>query len=481
MKKTGNQQLINKAGIIVTAVVYSFAMSCSTINTKTEPLKNPIFAQNLSTSRDGLLSPIAQKVFERINDPNFTKESNATIPKDSYLTFGNKFIKPLVDGTQIFPGFKEIISKAEHEVKLVSFEWNDKTDAARVIGEGLKLAEQNIPAGKKLAVKIIIDQVREQGNKVIKALLNSRKNWNLDPNKIDLDLAVHPHTALGAIHTKYLVVDGKSVIITGANVQDVHNFTPDIWHDTGYNIEGPIANSIQKDFEQAWENDSKYLTCTEPESSEQCTDGDPNLHPHAPVKILATPFNDGFPIIALTKSARELFNKDIANPLDQGWLAAMENAQTYINIETPNINAAGFQDAVVAAVKRGILVKIITGKGFNDASENLPTQGGKNSEIVKKLQKQITKEAFDMRGKLQFRWYSKTGNYPVDGNKANASHTKYMSVDGKITIIGSGNMDTQTWKQSREFNFLLDEPSVTNTIENAFFNSDWQRAIQIPY
>jgi phosphatidylserine/phosphatidylglycerophosphate/cardiolipin synthase-like enzyme len=478
MEKTVNRKnLISKAGTTIICLAYSLTAACS--GGVTGLLNNPASILKISNTGNPLLSNIATKVFERINNDKFTKVENGTIPRAAYLTFGNKFNSVYVDGTQIFPGFKEVISKAQKEVRLVSFEWNDKTDASRLIGEGLKIAQQNLPAGKKLSVKIMVDQVREQGNMVIRNLLTSRKNWNLDPAKVDLQLAVYPHIGLGANHSKYLVVDGQNVVLTGANVQDVHNFTPKIWHDTGYNIEGPVSYSILKDFEEAWTNHSKPIKCTDPES--ECASDPLPPSPGAPQAGENPPVVSGFPIIALTKTSKEFIGRDIDNPVDQGWLAAMENAQTYINIETPNINASGFQDAVIAAAKRGILVKVITGKGFNDASEGLPTQGGTNATIVKKLHERMTKEAFNLRGKLQLRWYSKKGDYPIDGGGANASHTKYMSVDGKVTIIGSGNMDTQSWKQSREFNFLLDEPTVTATIENAFFNSDWQKAIQIPY
>jgi phosphatidylserine/phosphatidylglycerophosphate/cardiolipin synthase-like enzyme len=468
---------LNKSKMVSAIAAGLLTISCSTsLNSSQLNATNFINSNSISSSGRGL-SPLAQKVYERVLDPKFTNMADSTVPKDLIMTEGNQFIKPFVDGIQIFPGMKEEIALAEHEIDFVTFEWNDKTDASRLIGEGIKLAQENVKEGEKLVVRIVVDQVKEQGNMVVKALNNSRKSWGLDLTKVDLQLAVHPHILLGAIHTKYLVVDGKRVVLTGANVQDVHNFTPNIWHDTGYLVEGPIARTLISDFDEIWAKETVHLDC---ETRTECVKVET---PPTPDRSYFTDFNNtnGFPMLALTKHDRDFISNDINNPLTQAYIAVINNAESYINILTPNINASGFQDAIIAAAKRGVLVKLITGKGFNDASEGLPTQGGTNEEVAKKLHERMTKEAYDMRGKLQIRWYSKTGKYPIDGNGANASHTKYMSVDGKLTIIGSANQDSQTWKQSREFNVLFDDPETTAAIENAFYNNDWQRAIRVPY
>lgn len=53
------------------------------------------------------------------------------------------------------------------------------------------------------------------------------------------------------------------------------------------------------------------------------------------------------------------------------------------------------------------------------------------------------------------------------GNGEDASHVKLMSVDGEIAIVGSGNMDSQSWSNSREFNVLIDDATAVAMIEDA--------------
>lgn len=453
-------------------------------NPVSEPVNDILTELSLKYSFNGsdtlstFFSPLAQKVFETINN-NSTSESSSPVKKQFLTTTGNRFIRPLVDGVEIFTAFKDTLARARHEVALVSFEWNSKSDAARMIGEGIKLAEQNF-IDKKIVVRIIIDDFNIDPRRIVDELNSSRKNWNIDETKIDLQLATYPHTAFGASHNKYLVVDGKYVIITGANVQTRHDFNENIWHDSGYMIEGSTALTILNDFDEAWARHTNHYICQQRSIPIDCLRSKTPAPPDRNY-LLDISYEGGIPIIALPKVSRELISDKIDNPTDQGWLAAMDNAVNTINIETPNINSKYFQDAVINAVKRGITVKIITNLGFNDLVESIPGEGGKNEEIVNNLIKRINKEDKNQADKLKFGWYSKDGQKPIDGNIANASHTKYMSVDGIVTIIGSGNMDTQSWTQSRELNLLLDDQDTTQQILNAFYNNDWEKSIKVVY
>jgi phosphatidylserine/phosphatidylglycerophosphate/cardiolipin synthase-like enzyme len=426
------------------------------------------------------LSPLAQKVFDRITSEIFSKTLNSTISRDNFLSGNNKLIKVMVDGPDIFTGFKEQIARAENEVSLLCYGWDTGSDAEKEIGKGLKLAEQNIKSGKKLLVRIIVDDLKLDFEKEIRDLENSKKSWNLDESKINIQLSVYPHVGFASLHSKYLVVDGKSVIITGANVEEVYDFNENGWHDTAYLFEGPLVKTVLEDFDEAWDKHAKHMECKPRILQKDCQEVTYLDHP--PRDYLNNiSYNGGLPVIALAKTGKNITNNDVDNPQDQAWLSVMENAENYINIESPNINDDAFLRAVIETVKRGVTVKIITGKGNNDTAESIPGQGGTNVEIIKKLQETILKEIPEKKDKLQLRWYSRDGQGAVIGRGAKSSHTKFMSVDNKIAIVGSGNQDTQSWNQSREFNVLIDDAAATLTIENSFFNPDWDKAEIIPW
>src|SRR5205823_10696838 len=109
------------------------------------------------------------------------------------------------------------------------------------------------------------------------------------------------------------------------------------------------------------------------------------------------------------------------------------------------------------AVERGVTVEIVTAKGFNQLAEDLPFEGGDNAEVLRKLAAGIEAPC----DRLQARWFSWDGISAIAGNGPHASHAKYASIDGEVAIIGSANMDTQSWSQSREVVVIVDDATMT--------------------
>ena len=245
-------------------------------------------------------SKLAKKVYERVSDSQYTKESSSTMKTEFLASDKNKLIKMFIDGEEIFTGFKELISKAEHEVDLVTFIWDSSSDPAKAIGEGIKLASQNVKDKNKLLVRIIANDFQLDPKRMIDELNDWKKKLDLDSSKVDVQLAVYPHFALGASHSKYLVIDGKQAIVTGANVEKAHNFTSKKWHDTGYLWEGSIASTILKDFDESWEKrafhweckgESIILDCIRAKTPEKSDRSYVNNYAFEPgISILALPF-----------------------------------------------------------------------------------------------------------------------------------------------------------------------------------------------
>jgi phosphatidylserine/phosphatidylglycerophosphate/cardiolipin synthase-like enzyme len=80
--------------------------------------------------------------------------------------------------------------------------------------------------------------------------------------------------------------------------------------------------------------------------------------------------------------------------------------------------------------------------------------------------------------KLQIRWYSRDGLRPVVGNGIYASHAKYASVDDTVVIVGTANMDTQSWNNSRELNIIVDDADLATAWDAQLFVADWTRGVR---
>jgi phosphatidylserine/phosphatidylglycerophosphate/cardiolipin synthase-like enzyme len=191
------------------------------------------------------------------------------------------------------------------------------------------------------------------------------------------------------------------------------------------------------------------------------------------------------PVFALSHRLVGWPNNDANSARDRAVAAAMDSARAIIKIETPNLNDDRAKLAIRDAVSRGVEARIILSLGFNDSTESLPGQGGTNEANVDELLDWARKQFGNDRGceLVRFRWYSRDGVSPVDGHAddhgVGASHTKYMSVDGQLTIVGSANMDTQSWNHSGEADVAIDSRDVAADFDSHVFDADWSRAIAV--
>ena len=124
-------------------------------------------------------------------------------------------------------------------------------------------------------------------------------------------------------------------------------------------------------------------------------------------------------------------------------------------------------------------VDVVLSKGFNDISENLPGQGGDNDMNVRMLYDALAaKGVTNACDKLRVRWYSRDGVTPVRDNGNYASHAKFTSIDDEVVIVGTANMDTQSWNNSREVNVVVDDPALAVAWDAQLFGADFARGVR---
>ena len=58
----------------------------------------------------------------------------------------------------------------------------------------------------------------------------------------------------------------------------------------------------------------------------------------------------------------------------------------------------------------------------------------------------------------------------------NHNHTKFLTADNQIAIVGSANWDEQSWYNSRELNLLIHGHKITNSLCQKVFKDDFVRA-----
>jgi cardiolipin synthase len=416
------------------------------------------------------LSELGLAVFEAaiLADPEW-----GTVPAESVLSYDNTAGEALLDGPEIFPELGRLIEEADRDVNIAMFVFNPGTDPSDEVFAGLSRLEARLARegrhGDPVVFRLVINTNNVLDGDGGSAVPNIRaiEALGLDPSLIEVHVATRGSWTRGAMHQKLVVIDGEVVHIGGANVQDQHDWTTGQlpWRDSAYVLRGEIAQSLLFDFERMW-GEAEEWTCDGARASD-C--GHRRTQPFERVQR-----EDGgacIPMMALTRRARGWFNNDIDHPHAQGFIAAMDAAEEWLRIQTPNLNDDAAKDAILRAVARGVRVELIIPFAFNDTFESVLDNGGTNLDNVDELYARALHEvgADAACANLDIHYFGQPEIGVVDGNVEGQSHVKYMSVDGQLVIIGSTNMDTQSWNYSGEANVVIDHAETTRRFDREVF------------
>lgn len=404
-----------------------------------------------------------------------------------------------IEPRMIFRTMASLIEQAQYDVAFQTFAWNADSQPAQEIFNALYRLNQRrqfVPPGTPpVVVRFLIDTMDSglNGNgptsDVMRGIEARVRDLRLDPARIRIEVAAHRHSLVGSLHSKSLVVDGHAAVVTGANANHNDNFD-DGEHDAGFLFVGNVARGLLSDFDHAWLS-SEVWTCgtqypriptVKGHPGEQRVDclKDPERIQHVVAPELPLP-GTGFtetPMLVLGKPpVNNLFVRDtLANPLADALLEAMAIGKL-IRIMTPNLNDEAVIEALTKAVLEGRRVQVLMGRGYEDFAESVPGQGGTNEEVVAELYEDLkrrgVKDACDL---LQIRWYSHDGITPVQGNAPHATHVKAIWIDDELVFVMSKNMDTQSWRHSRELGVLVDSPYVAHAWMRTLFLPDFRRS-----
>jgi phosphatidylserine/phosphatidylglycerophosphate/cardiolipin synthase-like enzyme len=444
---------------------------------------------------------------------------DGTVPQDILYTPVNAALEPLVDAARIFPAMADMIAAARYEVDLETFEWDPwvysrderwRHDATMRIIDGLVRLQERLRDEEQMGrsphtpvkVHITLDgrhrKAREDAGPLAvnkaRNLYRQILNADLDPALVEVHIGVHERRLWGALHSKVLVVDGYNAMVTGANAQRF-NTLGNSWHDIGYRVKGTIGIALQANFDDTWKESGEVTSCSleNLEADAECEVVSTKAIHHVPEVRVPALFDDPdldpstcLPMVAATRRAYDVdlvkfdFNNP-NNPQDQAFIAMMQNAQSLIKIESPNVNDDRAKQEMLDAVERGVDVRIIMSLGFNAAAERRkegPFEGGgANVDTVEDLLARLGDPAKCER--LQMRWNSKNGTTPTWVQEPGSSHAKYMTVDGQLAMVGSANQDNLSWNLIRESNVVIDSSEVTALYDQRVFDRDWERAIDV--
>jgi phosphatidylserine/phosphatidylglycerophosphate/cardiolipin synthase-like enzyme len=436
-----------------------------------------------------------------------SNHSHGNVPSSDLYTTRNSLDGVYVNAKEIFPAMADSIASAKHEVNLELFDWNaykfDKSgewhnDPTMVLVDGMGRLQDRLKAEQargespKVPVKVyvVVDGPAQNhgGLDEARGVLRQVANAGIDPKLVEVHVGAHEFKTWGTLHTKALVVDGYKASLTGANPQGSQSLNAS-WHDSGYGVRGEAGIGMRKDFDEAWKDSKEILSMdlTQLDGPPVATTRSAQPIDHA-AEVLAPDLDADpalrgaeLPMFLATKAPYDIRQgkPGTDNPQDQAWLAMLGNAKSVVKIESPNLNDDHAKQAIIDAVNRGVDVQLVLSFGFNSASERESragvNAGGSNEDTLQDLFARISDPA--ARQRLHVKWYSWDGNSPNLGNWQGASHTKFMSADGAVAVIGSGNQDRVTWNITRESNIVIDGRDAVAKCDGRVFDPDFARGI----
>ncbi|MGE0173351.1 MAG: phosphatidylserine/phosphatidylglycerophosphate/cardiolipin synthase family protein [Oligoflexales bacterium] len=424
---------------------------------------------------EGTMSPYMEAISASVLG---AEPSKGTVGHERIVTMDNSVdLQPLISGPAIFPRMHDLILSAKREILVQFYVWDPSTEGHRVIMDAFEklYAKEH---DQKIQITILISNLMFLQTPAAATIDKQMKK--LSNPMINYRVMTFKHFGFGALHSKTLIVDGHTGLITGANIQKFHQ-GDEPWFDLAFVVSGNVARGMREDILDAV-LDARGVNLQRLGADERDKMlGESDLTWDAPA-ISAPEHTEGWaggiPIVIMTRRAQDIPNNDARSPQDLGFLAAFENAQEIIKIQTPNLNDNAVKDAIVRAVRRGVKVDIILSKNFNFAPMMVPGQGGPNELNVPQLYNSLSDEE---RKLLDVRWYAfEPGVAVVDkGERRRSSHAKFASFDNMIAIVGSANMDTQSWNQSREINLAIDSPAVAQAWGSAIFDANFKKAVPV--
>ena len=359
----------------------------------------------------------------------------------------------------------------------------------------------------------------------------------LDPKYIRFEIKGHRHNSLRAVtHSKTIVVDRNAAMVMGANFIGYHHTseenTPmgtDLMVDHGFMVYGEPALGLADDFYDLWHKNRGKMQGFSSQYNGNVTadkmypwDGKAfkGLKASTATELLKGNKMLG-PIlvgnVGRRADGRARKKEATINPQNAAFIAVMKNAKSHVNIVSPSLNSYDFMELILETLERGVDVNFLLSQNYQDYNK-LYQQAGTNNDAVRWIKKRwkklsakktrtavqaivglqkdmVKKQAKKKPGKqkrignFNLTWFiSRGGN--ISGKEKgkrykystrfrekfwHQNHTKYLSADNQVTIVGSANIDEQSWFNSREANIVVDNYEISKSWCDKTFKTDFMR------
>ena len=340
-------------------------------------------------------------------------------------------IRLLINGEQFYPEFERRLaeSRGDIDIHVCIF---DHDDVAVRMADLLKTRSTN---GN---VRVVFDRLNTRGASGASPAtpmaegfvpLASMASYLREAGQVRVRPLLNP--GFSCDHSKVFLIDGRYAYVGGMNFGREYRYE---WHDLMAEVEGPVVDSLQRQFNKKWAQAGVW--------------GDCGL---AAESLCGDRPKSGSTNRAHWIELRRLYTKTFDRQIRRAELGAIDRARNHVFLENAYLYSNKMVVALVRARLRGVDVRVVM-PGENDFAP------GHSSNLV-------TANYLRRHGvRVYF--------YP------GMSHVKALLVDGWV-CFGSANFDVLSLRLNREVNLASSDSGFVNRFRQEVFEADFASAREL--
>jgi putative cardiolipin synthase len=426
---------------------------------------------------------------------------------------GRSGVVPLANALEAFAARELLARAAERTLDVQYYIWHRDKTGTLMLGEMLRAAERGV------RVRILVDDNGIGGMDDALAALDSHPNAEVrifNPFTIRRAkplLYVTDFSRLNRrMHNKSFTADGIATIVGGRNIGDEYFGAQegDLFADLDVLAVGPIAGSVEADFERYWQSASAYPAADILRAPPE--DGVARLRAEA----AETERSEGARAYVRAVSETELVSDLLSGDLALEWAevamvsddpakglgkappggtlaerlgAILENPERSVRIVSgyfvPGREGA---EELARLARSGIEVSVLTNglattdvaivhSGYEHRRRALLEAGVRLFEM--KPDEDASRERLHLFRRGSTLAGSGSGSGPVFRGSGASLHAKTFAKDGKRIFIGSFNFDPRSFDLNTEIGFIIDSEALATRLERAFEEDVPGRAYEV--